>query len=292
MIERRLSGLGKHSTPAGRFIINNGPLSHRFDDDNSRAANRWFAAPVKKPSMTPPKKWLSGLFPRRSSSQNLARHDYKRVWNLLSTTETDAKVAVAGHTEESVFRQSAVDTLRQLQGCVGVNSDDIVLEIGAGVGRVGAVVAPLCKEWIGTDVSENMVGHIRERLSPYSNVRVIATSGFDLAPIPSNSIDLVYCTVVFMHLDEWDRYSYVLEALRVLKPGGRFYVDNINLMGGQGWALFEAHRAIVPNARPAHISKTSTPQELQVFFSRAGFANITQIAGSAWLITHATKPLT
>lgn len=236
--------------------------------------------------------WLSGFFARRAPSQNLARHDYKRVWNLLSTTETDAKVAVAGYTEESTFRQTAADTLRQLRACVGVNPDDTVLEIGAGVGRVGAVVAPLCKEWIGIDVSENMVGHIRERLSRHSNVRAIATSGFDLAPIPSNSIDLVYCTVVFMHLDEWDRYGYILEALRVLKPGGRFYVDNINLMGNEGWAVFEAHRALMPNVRPAHMSKTSTPQELEVFFSRAGFANITQIAGTAWLITHATKPLT
>ena len=237
------------------------------------------------------RKWLSDFFGRKSQSQNLARHEYKQVWNLLSATETDAKIAVAGYSEESTFRQTAIDTLRQLQICVGINADDVVLEIGAGVGRVGAVIAPLCKEWIGTDVSENMVTHIRERLSAHSNVRAIATSGFDLTPIPSNSIDLVYCTVVFMHLDEWDRYNYVLEALRVLKPGGRFYVDNVNLMGNEGWALFESHRALRPEARPAHMSKTSTPQELYVFFSRAGFSSITQIADSMWLITHATKSL-
>ena len=38
-------------------------------------------------------------------------------------------------------------------------------------------------------------------------------------PIADSSIDVVYSTVVFMHLESWDRYAYVKEARRVLPPG-------------------------------------------------------------------------
>jgi SAM-dependent methyltransferase len=78
--------------------------------------------------------------------------------------------------------------------------------------------------------------------------------------------------VVFMHLETWDRYNYVLEAARVLRPGGRLYVDNVNLCSEEGWAVFEAHRRFPPDARPPHITECSTPQELETYLKRAGFA--------------------
>jgi ubiquinone/menaquinone biosynthesis C-methylase UbiE len=93
-----------------------------------------------------------------------------------------------------------------------------VLEIGAGVGRVGMVLAPICKGWIGVDMSENMLRHIERRLAGLTNVRTVATNGFDLSGIASESVDVVYSTVVFMHLDEWDRYGYIKEGcFRILK---------------------------------------------------------------------------
>ncbi len=92
--------------------------------------------------------------------------------------------------------------------------------------------------------------------------RLVVLPGYDLSNIASGSIDLVYCTVVFMHIEEWERYGYIQEGLRVLREGGRMLVDNVNLLSDEGWAFFERHFALPPGERPPHISKLSTPQEL------------------------------
>jgi hypothetical protein len=77
-----------------------------------------------------------------------------------------------------------------------------------------------------------------------------------------------------MHLEEWDRFNYVLEAYRVLRPGGRVFIDNVNLCSDEGWRVFEIHRQLPPQTRPPHITKHSTPQELTTFLQRAGFHDI------------------
>lgn len=203
------------------------------------------------------------------------RTEYKAVWNELASTEKSAKLHVIGSEDEKDFANTAIETVSELEASVGVNSTDVILEIGCGVGRVGAALAPRCKEWVGCDVSSGMLGHTARRLKDAKNVRLVEISGFDLKGVDDASIDLVYCTVVFMHLDEWDRYGYVLEAKRVLKPGGRIFIDNFNLCSDGGWNVFETHRTVFrPENRPAHISKSSTPQELETYLRRAGFKNI------------------
>jgi len=220
------------------------------------------------------------------------RSDYKNVWNSVSKVSEDAKFAVAGHSNEEQFRRAAEATVATLEWTVGIHSDDTVLEIGAGVGRVGACLAKRCRKWIGADVSENMLAHLRDRLAEHPNVETVVLNGWDLSPIPSESVDVVYCTVVFMHLDEWERFSYVAEGARVLRPGGRMYVDNVNLLSEGGWAFFISHlENFHPLDRPPNISKTSTPEELRTYFERAGYADIRQWSESLWIATFGTKPL-
>ena len=227
----------------------------------------------------------------RQSAEAFVRSQYKELWNSVSRSEDDAKFHVSGYTSEELYRQTGQGTLALLQHCVGIRKEDVVLEIGAGVGRVGAFVAPLCRKWIGTDVSENMIKHIRRRLSGFANVEAIVTNGFDLAPIPSETVDVVYCTVVFMHLEEWERYGYIAEGFRILKPGGRMLVDNVNLLSDGGWKFFEEHRSIAPSERPAQISKTSTPQELEMYTRRAGFSEIRhEDSSNFWIVTFGVKP--
>ena len=199
-------------------------------------------------------------------------------------------MAVAGLTDEEAIKTAASFTLELLKRCVGIEKDDVVLEIGAGVGRVGAVVAPMCHKWIGVDASDNMAALIKRRLAQFSNVEAFANNGYDLAAISSNSIDVVYCTVVLMHLSQWDRYNYIKEAKRVLKPGGRLLVDSVNILSAPGWKFFEDLCAIPPNKRPPNMSELSTPSEFQAYFEHAGFDSIQIENHDMWVVVFGRKP--
>lgn len=221
----------------------------------------------------------------------LSRQDYRRVWNSLASNEDQAKLYVAGYTNEEELLATAHQFRATLEALVGLSPSDTVLEIGAGIGRLGQVIAPVCREWIGTDVSRNMLSHANRRLTGVANARTQLVSGFDLSPISSASIDLVYSTVVFMHLDDWDRYQYISEGYRVLKEGGRMLVDNVNLLSNDGWRFFvETNQPYRNSPRPPHISKMSTPEELETYFVRAGFERVQQFTSGMWLTTYGWKP--
>jgi ubiquinone/menaquinone biosynthesis C-methylase UbiE len=228
---------------------------------------------------------------QESAAERLRRSDYKKVWSSLSDTVARAKMHVAGTEDEELLTTGGRYNADSLRRKLGINPADTVLEIGCGVGRLAPHLAPFCRHWIGCDVSPNMLKFARERLVAVPNIQLVETSGYDLAPIESRSIDAVYCTVVFMHLDEWERYGYVLEAFRVLRPGGRLCVDNVNLCSDKGWAVFETHRKFSPAERPPQITTCSTPAELQEYLKRAGFEQIETEEDRAFVSVWGRKPV-
>src|SRR5215218_6368752 len=70
------------------------------------------------------------------------RGDYKSVWNSLASSKRNAYLVVSGYTDEEQFHADAEDTIDILRETVGVRPDDVFLEIGCGVGRVGRVLSP------------------------------------------------------------------------------------------------------------------------------------------------------
>jgi ubiquinone/menaquinone biosynthesis C-methylase UbiE len=216
---------------------------------------------------------------------------YKSVWDDLSTSEDHAVLNISGQTEDMALLECSEVNRKWLVETVGLHPEDTILDIGCGVARMAKVLAPGCREWIGADVSPNMLAHARKRTAGFENVRLVEISGYDLAPIADASIDLVYCMVVFCHLNVYDRYSYVCEAYRVLRPAGRMFIDNFSLSAPRGWETFEKHRAIPPAERPPQLSTPSTSEELITYLDRAGFEKVrSRTMHKTWIQAYGAKP--
>jgi len=216
---------------------------------------------------------------------------YKKTWDSLAESYSDAKRFVAGYEDEAQFELTAHHTVDILEKYAGIKSSDVALEIGCGVGRVGKVLSKRVTTWIGTDISRNMLAYAAERLKGLDNCELKELGTVGLKEISDQSVDLVYCTVVFMHLREWDRYRYVAESFRVLKPGGRCFFDNVDITSDHGWEVFSAGYAFDVERRPSQLSMTSSGDELRVYAEKAGFQNV-QIHrwDNAWVGVTGVKP--
>ena len=202
------------------------------------------------------------------------RSAYKRVWDRQAQDFDVASLAVAGHTDEATMDLTARGFIDTLRHTVGLDPNDVILEIGCGIGRVGKLLSRECLHWFGADISGGMLGHAAARLRGLPNATLVELSTVGLQEFPADAFDLVYCTIVFMHLFEWDRYRYVEEAFRVLRPGGRCYFDNYPLDSAHGWNVFAEGARYPLDRRPAHISMASTREELGIYLAKAGFGEV------------------
>jgi ubiquinone/menaquinone biosynthesis C-methylase UbiE len=199
--------------------------------------------------------------------------DYARCWDEIASDRTEAfRLVDESQTEEQLAAHGKKHAKYVVEG-LRINKNDTVLDIGCGVGRVGREVAPHAGKWIGVDVSANMVAITRDRLQALDNVEAHAVSGADLAPIPDASIDKMYCHAVFIHMDKEDFYSYLVDARRVLKPGGLFYFDTWNLCHEIGWLRWQYERALYKTRadRPVHRNQFSSPDEVRMMLKMAGW---------------------
>jgi ubiquinone/menaquinone biosynthesis C-methylase UbiE len=184
-----------------------------------------------------------------------------------------------GRAAEEVSAPAGEETRAVLARTVGLHRDDVVLQIGCGSGDAGAAVAPRCRAWIGCDVPGPQLEQARERLAEVPNAQLVELAGADLTPISTASVDVVYCTALLGRLSEWDRWGYVAEAARVLRPGGRLYVDNLNLCSDAGWAIFREQATL----RPSAPRRLSTPDELREYVLRAGFESVAVLREAEWV---------
>jgi SAM-dependent methyltransferase len=202
------------------------------------------------------------------------RSDYKKVWDRQTGDPDIASLAVTGSSDEADLERSGRFSTDVLRFTIGLGPNDVVLEIGCGVGRVGKVLSEECLHWFGADISGGMLRHAEARLRGRPNTTLVELSSVGLQEFPRDAFDIVYCTIVFMHLFEWDRFRYVEEAFRVLRPGGRCYFDNFHLDSASGWKLFLEGARHPLEDRPAHISMASTREELRTYLRKAGFTDI------------------
>lgn len=97
----------------------------------------------------------------------------------------------------------------------------IALEIGCGIGRIARWMAGDFGQYIGVDVSPEMIRKAASYAILHADFQVV--SGGDLADIGTATVDFVFSFAVFQHVPDLRAiFNYFAETARVLRPGGIF----------------------------------------------------------------------
>jgi SAM-dependent methyltransferase len=121
-----------------------------------------------------------------------------------------------------------------------------ILDLGCGIGRVAAALAPRARSVLGLDVSAGMVAEARRRCAGLPGLRFAQTSGSDLSQVPDDSVDLVLAVDSFPYLHQAGLAErHIGETARVLRDEGGLAILNLSYRGDRGadhddvatWAL-------------------------------------------------------
>lgn len=119
---------------------------------------------------------------------------------------------------------------------------DVVIDLAAGHGRNSEKLLPLSGKLIVMDIQAGNIEACRKRFEGRPNVEFIVNNGYDLRPVPDNSVTLVYCFDAMVHFEPDVVKQYQADIARVLVKGGRAFLHHSNYTGGTDWRKNPASR--------------------------------------------------
>ncbi|MBP1807416.1 class I SAM-dependent methyltransferase [Rubellimicrobium aerolatum] len=156
---------------------------------------------------------------------------WARVFDRLAAAAPEGGVALYALGNPDLLRAATREVVDRILGWDLLPPEARVVEIGCGIGRVLATLAPHAAGITGLDVSPGMIAAARDRCAGLPNVTLAVTSGRDL-PLPDASADLVLAADVFPYLvDSGLAEAHLAESARVLRPGGHLLILNHSYRG-------------------------------------------------------------
>jgi SAM-dependent methyltransferase len=130
-----------------------------------------------------------------------------------------------------------------------------VLDLGAGHGRNSVMLQPLCQHLGIMDIQAGNIDVCRQRFGVHDTVSYYTNNGYDMQPVGSASLTLVYTFDAMVHFDSDVVRSYLKDCFRVLVPGGRGFFHHSNYTGGSDWRANPASRNFMSQALFAHYAQ-------------------------------------
>jgi len=162
----------------------------------------------------------------------------------------------------------------------GLRPTDTFLDFGCGTGRlaVHAIPALAGGHYVGVDVSPSMLAKAQTRLS-----RVMAAPPCRISwvhqtttrfPFDDHSVDVIGAFSVFTHIEHEDSYLYLKDALRVIKPRGRFVFSCLPMNLKSAHDVFLGEAAYDHRRRWQKVRNVTTSTELMTDIARLAGWNV------------------
>ena len=204
---------------------------------------------------------------RRLSEKTSGGRDRELSYEALYEARiqaTSADVAIGGG-------ERSFDTVGGLEMAVlkaeGLKPTDTLVDLGCGTGRLAVHAIPALSggRYIGIDISQSMLDTARRRVEemvpdPACQVSWIhqTTPVFEL---DARSVDVVCAFSVVNHVEHEDAYLYFKEALRVVRPGGRFVFSCLPIDTMRGREVFLKSAEVDLQTRYTRIRHVATSKD-------------------------------
>ena len=153
-------------------------------------------------------------------------------WSVQQSEE--ASVALYSLGNPTLLERATQEITSLLEEWNVLGRDKTVLDIGCGIGRIAAELAPRVRDVHGIDVSRGMINIALRRCDPLTNVHLLKTSGHDLREFSDAFFDTVIAVDTFPYINHSGAAlveSYFVESARVLKADGNFVILNFAYSG-------------------------------------------------------------
>ena len=224
----------------------------------------------------PRRLWQALTQPRRAWMVLTRKRGYRQAWDSLGADRQAAYAMVDTSRDEEELTRRGIAVARLLKQAMLIEPTHAVLEIGCGPARIGRELAPHCREWIGADISQQMISRGQARTGHLRNVRFVTLAGAELPAFADRSLDRIYCHSVLVHIDKEDMFRYLREIARTLRPGGIAYVDTWNVLAPESWQWFmtTVEQSSLTGRKEVYRPQFSTTAELRCMLEHAGLTEL------------------
>ena len=124
----------------------------------------------------------------------------------------------------------------------GLEPNGYVIDVGCGSGRLAKPLSEYLRgRYLGIDIVPDLVDYAREGVAR-RDWRFEVAAGL-VIPEKDDAADIVCFFSVFTHLLHEQSYTYLKDARRVLKPGGRIIFSFLEFAIPSHWNVFESNLA-------------------------------------------------